>query len=123
LIGPAFGFFAIDTQEQVEVAVHGAKAPYRYREDFVEFFEPLVDPFFPLEAVLIGKQMSLAAASGNAVIPTTYGRIDESEASFSHGKSPSRNIQFILQTLPHCKTNAICCACPFFIGKMVWMES
>jgi hypothetical protein len=45
------------------VAVHGAKAPYRYREDFVEFFEPLVDPFFPLEAVLIGKQMSLAAAS------------------------------------------------------------
>ena len=38
----------------MEVAVHGAKAPYRYREDFVEFFETLVDPFFPLEAVLIG---------------------------------------------------------------------
>ena len=30
-------FYAIDTQEQVKVAVHGAKAPYRYREDFVEF--------------------------------------------------------------------------------------
>jgi hypothetical protein len=98
------------------VAVHGAKAPYRYREDFVEFFEPLVDPFFPLEAVLIGKQMGFPAASGNAVIPTTYGRIDESEASFSHGKSPSRNIQFILQNLPNCKTNAICCACPFLFS-------
>jgi hypothetical protein len=73
----------------------------------------LVDPFFPLETVLIGKQMGFPAASGNAVIPTTYGRIDESEASFSHGKSPSRNIQFILQNLPNCKTNAICCACPF----------
>jgi hypothetical protein len=77
----------------------------------------LVDPFFPLEAVLIGKQMGFPAASGNAVIPTTYGRIDESEASFSHGRSPSRNIQFILQNLPNFKTNAICCACPFFIEK------
>jgi hypothetical protein len=37
LIGPAFGFFAIDTQEQVEVTIHGAKATYGYREDFVEF--------------------------------------------------------------------------------------
>ena len=27
LIGPIFGFFAIDTQEQVKVIVHGAKAP------------------------------------------------------------------------------------------------
>jgi hypothetical protein len=118
LIGPAFSFFAIDTQEQMEVAVHGAKAPYRYREDFVEFFETLVDPFFPLEAVLIGKQMGFPAASGNAVIPTTYGRIDESEASFSHGRSPSRNIQFILQNLPNCKTNAICCACPFLFFQL-----
>jgi hypothetical protein len=94
LIRPIFGFFAINTQEQMQVIVHGAKATYRYREDFVEFFETLVDPIFPLEAVLIGKQMGLPAASGNAVIPTTYGRIDQSEASFSHGKPPSRNNQF-----------------------------
>jgi hypothetical protein len=77
----------------------------------------LVDPFFPLEAVLIGKQMGFPAASGNAVIPTTYGRIDESEASFSHGRSPSTNIRFNPHSVPHCKTNAICCACPFFIEK------
>jgi hypothetical protein len=105
----------------MDVAVHGAKAPYRYREDFVEFFETLVDPFFPLETVLIGKQMGFPAASGNAVIPTTYGRIDESEASFSHGKSPSRNIQFILKNLPNCKTNAICCACPFLGSFLFWV--
>jgi hypothetical protein len=97
----------------VQVAVHGAKAPYRYREDFVEFFETLVDPIFPLEAVLIGKQMGLASASRNAVIPTTYGRIDQSEASFSHGNSPSRNNRFGPQNLPNRKTNAIRCACPF----------
>jgi hypothetical protein len=92
LIGPAFSNFAIDTQEQVEVAVHGAKAPYRYRKNGIEFFEPLVDPIFALETVLIGKQMGLAAASRKAVIPTTYGRIYQSEASFSHGKfSPKSN--------------------------------
>jgi hypothetical protein len=73
------------------VAVHGAKAPYRYRKNGIEFFESLVDPFFPLEAVLIGKQMCLTAASGNAVLPTTCGRVYKSEASFSHGKSPTRN--------------------------------
>jgi hypothetical protein len=92
LIGPAFGFFAIDTQEQVEVTIHGAKAPYRYRKNGIEFFETLVDPIFALETVLIGKQMGLAAASRKAVIPTTYGRIYQSEASFSHGKlSPKSN--------------------------------
>jgi hypothetical protein len=83
------------------VTVHGAKAPYRYREDFVEFFESLVDPIFPLETVLIGKQMGFPAASGKAVIPTTYGRIDQSEASFSHGKSfpgDNRLSQEIYQT-------------------------
>jgi hypothetical protein len=37
LIGPISGFFAIDTQEQVKVIVHGAKATDGYREDFVEF--------------------------------------------------------------------------------------
>jgi hypothetical protein len=46
----------------------------------------LVDPFFPLETVLIGKQMGFPAASGNAVIPTTYGCVDEPAASSSHGK-------------------------------------
>jgi hypothetical protein len=52
----------------------------------------LVDPIFALETVLIGKQMGLAAASRKAVIPTTYGRIYQSEASFSHGKlSPKSN--------------------------------
>jgi hypothetical protein len=113
LIRPIFGFFAIDTQEQVQVTVHGAKAPYRYREDFVEFFESLVDPIFPLETVLIGKQMGFPAASGKAVIPTTYGRIDQSAASFSHDNSPSRNNRFSPQNLPNRKTNAIRCACPF----------
>jgi hypothetical protein len=113
LIGPIFRFFAIDTQEQVKVAVHGAKATHRYRKNGIEFFESLVDPFFPLESVLIGKQIRLAAASGNAVIPTTYGRIDQSEASFSHGKSSPRNNRFNPQNLPNRKTNAICCACPF----------
>jgi hypothetical protein len=88
LIGPIFGFFAIDTQKQVQVAVHGAKAPDGDRKDLVQFFETLVDPFFPLETVLIGKQMGFPAASRKAVIPTTYGRIDESAASFSHRKSP-----------------------------------
>jgi hypothetical protein len=113
LIGPIFGFFAIDTQKQVQVAVHGAKATDGDREDFVEFFESLVDPFFPLETVLIGKQMGFPAASGKAVIPTTYGRIYQSEASFSHRKSPLRNIRFNRQSLPNCKTNAMRCACPF----------
>jgi hypothetical protein len=94
LIGPIFGFFAIDTQEQVKVIVHGAKATDGDRKDLVQFFETLVDPVFPLEAVLIGKQMGFPAAPGNAVIPTTYGSIDQSAASFSHGKSPSRNNQF-----------------------------
>jgi hypothetical protein len=60
--------------------------------------------------------MSLAAASRKAVIPTTYGRIYQSEAGFSHRKSPSTNIRFNPHNLPHCKTNAICCACPFFLG-------
>jgi hypothetical protein len=113
LIGPIFGFFAIDTQKQVQVAVHGAKATDGDREDFVEFFESLVDPFFPLETVLIGKQMGFPAASGKAVIPTTYGRIYQSAASFSHRKSPLRNIRFNRQSLPNCKTNAMRCACPF----------
>jgi hypothetical protein len=81
-------FYAIDTQEQVEVIVHGAKAPNRDCKNLVEFFEALVDPIFALETVLIGQQISLAAASGNAVIPTTYGRVYKSAASFSHGKSP-----------------------------------
>jgi hypothetical protein len=54
LIGPIFGFFAIDTQEQVKVTVHGAKATHRYRKNGIEFFETLVDPIFPLETVLIG---------------------------------------------------------------------
>jgi hypothetical protein len=84
LIGPAFGLFAIDTQEQVEVIVHDAKAPYRDCKNLVEFFETLVDPIFALETVLIGQQISLAAASGNAVIPKTNGRVYKSEASFSH---------------------------------------
>jgi hypothetical protein len=101
LIGPAFGFFAIDTQEQVQVAVHGAKATYRYRENGIEFFETLVDPVLPLETVLIRKQTSLAAASGKAVIPTTYGRIDRSEASFSHGKFSPRNNRFRSRNLPN----------------------
>jgi hypothetical protein len=74
----------------------------------------LVDPFFPLETVLIGQQMGLAAASGKAVIPTTYGRIDQSEASFSHGKSSPRNNRISLQNLPNRRTNAIRYACPFF---------
>jgi hypothetical protein len=113
LIGPVFGFFAIDTQEQVKVIVHGAKATHRYRKNGVQFFESLVDPFFPLETVLIGKQMGFPAASGKAVIPTTYGRIYQSAASFSHGNSPSRNNRFRTQNLPNRKTNAILCACPF----------
>jgi hypothetical protein len=99
----------------MQVTVHGAKAPYRYRKNGIEFFEPLVDPIFPLESVLIGKQMGLTAASGKAVIPTTHGRIDKSAASFSHDKSPSRNNRFGTQNLPNCKTNAICCACPMHI--------
>jgi hypothetical protein len=78
----------------------------------------LVDPFFPLETVLIGKQMGLPAASGNAVIPTTYGRIYQSAASFSHGKSPLRNNRFSPQNLPNCKTNAICCACPLLFAAV-----
>jgi hypothetical protein len=126
LIRPIFGFFAIDTQEQVQVTVHGAKAPYRYREDFVEFFESLVDPIFPLETVLIGKQMGFPAASGKAVIPTTYGRIYQSAASFSHRKSPLRNIRFSPQNLPNCKTNAICCACPFlffFVSNQLYVKT
>jgi hypothetical protein len=98
----------------VEVTVHGAKATDGDRKDLVQFFETLVDPFFPLETVLIGKQMGFPAASGKAVIPTTYGRIDQSAASFSHGNSPLRNIRFSPQILPNCKTNAIRCACPFF---------
>ena len=61
LIGPIFGFFAIDTQEQVKVIVHGAKATDGDRKDLLQFFESLVDPFFPMETVLIGKQMCLAA--------------------------------------------------------------
>jgi hypothetical protein len=85
----------------VKVAVHGAKAPYGYRKNGIEFFESLVDPFFPLKAVLIGKQMGLTAASGNAVIPTTYGRIDKSAASFSHGKFPPKNNRFSQQNLPN----------------------
>jgi hypothetical protein len=113
LIGPIFGFFAIDTQEQVKVIVHGAKAPDGDRKDLVQFFESLVDPIFPLETVLIGKQMGFPAASGNAVIPTTYGRIDQSAASFSHGKFSPRSNRFNEQSLPNCKTNATCYACPF----------
>jgi len=97
----------------VKVIVHGAKATDGDRKDLVQFFESLVDPFFPLETVLIGKQMGLAAASGKAVIPTTCGCVYQSAASFSHRKSPLRNIRFSPQNLPNCKTNAICCACPF----------
>jgi hypothetical protein len=100
----------------MQVTVHGAKAPYRYRKNGIEFFEPLVDPIFPLETVLIGKQMGFPAASGKAVIPTTYGRIDQSAASFSHGKFSPRNNRSEKVSLPNCKTNAICCACPLF-GK------
>jgi hypothetical protein len=118
LIGPIFGLFAIDTQEQVKVAVHGAKAPYGYRKNGIEFFESLVDPFFPLKAVLIGKQMGLTAASGNAVIPTTYGRIDKSAASFSHGKFPPKNNRFSQQNLPNRRIDATCCACPFFASPL-----
>jgi hypothetical protein len=105
----------------VQVTVHGAKAPYRYREDFVEFFESLVDPIFPLESVLIGKQMGFPAASGKAVIPTTYGRIDQSEASFSHGKSFPGDNRLSQENLPNRKTNAIRCACPFFVPKRNWL--
>jgi hypothetical protein len=115
LIGPAFGFFAIDTQEQVKVIVHGAKAPNRDCKNLIEFFEALVDPIFALETVLIGQQISLAAASGNAVIPTTYGRVYKSEASFSHGKSPTRNNRFSQQNLSGRRKNAICCACPLLL--------
>jgi hypothetical protein len=99
----------------VQVIVHGAKATDGDRKDLVQFFETLVDPFFPLETVLIGKQMGFPTASRKAVIPTTYGRIDQSAASFSHRKSPSRNIRFSPQNLPNCKTNAIRCACPFHV--------
>jgi hypothetical protein len=115
LIGPAFGFFAIDTQEQVKVIVHGAKAPNRDCKNLIEFFEALVDPIFALETVLIGQQISLAAASGNAVIPTTYGRVYKSEASFSHGKSPTRNNRFSQQNLSGRRKNAIFCACPLLL--------
>jgi hypothetical protein len=74
----------------------------------------LVNPIFPLEAVLIGKQMGLTAASGNAVIPKTYGRIHKSAASFSHGKSPSTNNRFGQKKSPNPRVSLICCACPFF---------
>jgi hypothetical protein len=62
---------------------YGAKATHGYEKISLEFFEPLVDPFFPLESVLIEKQMHIAAASRNAVIPKTYGRVHQSAASFS----------------------------------------
>jgi hypothetical protein len=97
----------------VKVIVHGAKATDGDRKDLVQFFESLVDPIFPLESVLIGKQMGFPAASGKAVIPTTYGRIYQSAASFSHCKSPLRNIRFNSQNLTDCKTNAMRCACLF----------
>jgi hypothetical protein len=113
LIRPIFGFFAIDTQEQVKVIVQGAKATNGYRKDFVEFFETLVDPVFALETVLIGKEIGLTAAPGNAVIPTAYGRIHQSEASFSHRKTPQRNNRLSQQNQPNRKTNATRCACPF----------
>jgi hypothetical protein len=108
LIGPAFSNFAIDTQEQVKVIIHGAKAPYRYRKNEIESFEPLVDPIFALETVLIGLQISLAAASRNAVIPQTYGRVDQSEASFSRGEFPPRNNRLNRQSSPNRRTNATC---------------
>jgi len=41
--------------------------------------------------------MGFPAVSRNAVIQTTNGRIDESEASFRHGKFPSRNNRFTQQ--------------------------
>jgi hypothetical protein len=41
----------------------------------------LVDPIFALETVLIGNALCLAAASENAVLPNTKGRIDQSEAN------------------------------------------
>jgi hypothetical protein len=72
----------------------------------VQFFESLVDPIFPLETVLIGKQMCLAAASGKAVIPTTYGCVYQSAASFSHRKSPLRNIRFSPQEKEEIKGHA-----------------
>jgi hypothetical protein len=118
LIRPVLGFFAVDTQEQVKVIVHGAKATNGDRKDFVEFFETLVDPFFALKTILIGKEIGLTAAPGNAVIPTAYGRIYQSEASFSHGKSPSRNNRFSRQILPNRRTNAICCACPLMLFSL-----
>jgi hypothetical protein len=108
LIRPVLGFFAVDTQEQVKVIVHGAKATNGDRKDFVEFLETLVDPVFTLETVLIGQQISLAAASGNAVIPTTYGRVDQSEASFSRGEFPPRNNRLNRQSSPNRRTNATC---------------
>ncbi|MFN7894508.1 MAG: hypothetical protein ACK5OC_29755, partial [Pirellula sp.] len=83
------------------------------RKDLVQFFESLVDPIFPLETVLIGKQMSLAAASGKAVIPTIYECVYQSEASSSRCDSPSRNNRIRPQNLPNRKTNAIRCACLF----------
>ncbi|MFN9643167.1 MAG: hypothetical protein ACK56W_24490, partial [Pirellula sp.] len=87
------------------------------RKDLVQFFQSLVDPFFPLETVLIGKQMGFPAASGKAVIPTTYGRIDQSAASFSHRKTPQRNNRLSQQNLPNRKTNATRCACPFLFHR------
>ena len=95
------------TAKQMQCAVHVLFC------SFFEFFETLVDPIFPLESALIRKQMGFPAASGKAVIPTTYGRIDQSGASFSHGKFSPRRNQFNMQSLPNCKTNAISCACPF----------
>jgi hypothetical protein len=97
----------------VKVIVQGAKATNGYRKDFIEFFETLVDPVFALETVLIGKEIGLPAAPGTAVIPTAYGRIHQSEASFSHRKTPQRNNRLSQQNQPNRKTNATRCACPF----------
>jgi hypothetical protein len=67
LSGRILGIFAIDTKKQVKVMVQRVKAPCTNRKTLVVFFETLDDSVFPLETVLLGRQMSLAAASRNAV--------------------------------------------------------
>jgi hypothetical protein len=67
LSGRILGIFANDTKKQVKVMVQRVKAPCTNRKTLVVFFEPLDDSVFPLETVLLGRQMSLAAASRNAV--------------------------------------------------------
>jgi hypothetical protein len=53
----------IDPDQNVEVAVHDAKAPYGHCKNLVQLFETLIDPIFPIIGTVVLKEPSGTYAS------------------------------------------------------------